>query len=99
MDEAKDVAKLVSLMSSYGYFDIANEYAAIHALNTASIYKGENRKIAMGHALAELVFAKAVFDVSSAYRICLDALNVIDNAAKIGVELSAQDALEELSDV
>lgn len=93
MDETKDVAKLVSLMSSYGYSDIANEHAAIHALNSSSIYKGENRKIAMGHALAELVFAKAVFDVSGTYRICLDALKAIDNAAKSGVELSVQDAV------
>lgn len=93
MNGVMDVAKLISLMSSYGYSDIANEYAAIHALNSSSTYKGDGRRRAVEDALAELVAAKAVFDVSGAYRICLDALKVIDSAAGVGVELSMQDAL------
>ena len=94
MDNVQKVAELVRLMSSYGYRHIANEYAAAHALRSASTYKGEEQKIALGHALAELVAAKAVFDVSSTYRMCLAAQESIDIAARSGIRLDVQDAIE-----
>lgn len=96
MDHVQQVAESVSLMYSYGYHSSANEYAAIHMLNNASMYRGRKRKRIIEDSLVDLVAAKAVFDVSSTYSICLDALKAIDNAAKDGVELSVQDALEEL---
>lgn len=93
MDEAKEVAELINLESSYGYCDIAVQHAAIYALNSASVYKGRMRKRVIEDVLADLVLEKAVFDVSGAYRICLEALKAIDNAAKTGVDISVQDAI------
>lgn len=93
MDHVKDVAEVISILTQYGYNSSSTELAAIHALNNVSMLRGMERMRAVEDALVDLVSARAVFDVSEAMRICLFALNTIDNAAKIGVELSVQDAV------
>lgn len=96
MNRVQQVAESVSLMYNYGYHSSANKHAAMHALNNASMHRGRKRKRAIEGALSELFVNGAVFNLSDTYRACLDAIDAIDNAAKIGVDLSVQDALEAL---
>ena len=94
MEHVKDIAEYINILAGFGYRTSANESAAMHALNNASLHRGQMRELIVEEALTELVAAKAVFDVSGAYRVCLDVIDTVDDVARYGVELSLKAAFD-----
>lgn len=94
MSGTKEMARIVNVLIETGYESSAIELAAKHALITAKWNESMEPHGVAKDALAGLFVNGAVFSFNDAYRICLDALKAIDDAAKTGVELSPSDAVD-----